>query len=494
MLFASLVTSASFAGFSMKRRTIITVLFLALLGISGCVPAVFHAIENHQTIQPKSPEPPDLVATPAPAGALVPSLEPLAPIERSGETKEHLASSLDSKESAFNHNVTGDKITRDKLQTPTLSQREREAKPSIKPTGEPESASQKAGGPEADDGLSNLVDKDIDKAVEQPPQHRRLQFSKAVIEHPRVRHYIREFSVNQKDYFAKTLARSGRYFPMIAGVLREEGLPEELAYLALVESNFFPQASSRAGAVGLWQFIPATGRRYALRIDSWVDERRDPAKATRAAAAYLKNLHDYFGRWFLATAAYNAGEGTINRALRKSGATDFWTLKTKAKLSEETRNFVPKFVAAALIGSDPQKYGFNDLSYESPLEYEEVEVAGNLSLAGLATLAGTDLQTMRMLNLELLRSRTPPGENQVRLKVPAGHAASFMLAYQKRMQQPPAIVTHEVKKGETLIAIARRYGQEVRSLIELNGLTSPHRLQIGQKLKIIVDELRGRIR
>ncbi len=468
----------------MKAQTIITGLFLAVLGTAGCVSGIFHSVETQPTIQQKWLDVPDPGEASASIDAPILTPVPFSLVERPEENKEQPARSR-----SLDHNETvtekeENKAVEDRLTHDRGSSKVREALAG---------AAQDAALPQADEGLSDLVDKDIDKAVEQPLPHRRLQFSKAVVEHPKVRHYIRQFSINQKDYFARTLARSGRYLPMIAAVLREEGLPEELAYLALVESNFVPQAASAAGAVGLWQFIPATGRRYGLRIDSWVDERRDPAKATRAAAAYLKNLHDYFGRWFLATAAYNAGEGTIDRAIRRSGATDFWTLKTKAKLSEETRNFVPKFVAAALIGSDPKKYGFNDLSYESPLEYDEVEVAGDLSLAGLAAIAGTDFKTMRMLNLELLRSRTPPGKNKFRLKIPAGHAMSFMLAYEKRMRQPPAVVVHEVKKGDTLIAIARRYGQGVRSLMEFNGLTS-HRLRIGQKLQILVDELRGWMR
>ena len=154
-----------------------------------------------------------------------------------------------------------------------------------------------------------------------------------------------------------------------------EGLPKELGYLALLESQFILDSTSRNGASGLWQFIASTARRYGLRIDQWVDERRDPVKSTRAAAAYLKDLHDYYGRWFLATAAYNAGPGNVDKALRQSQAKDFWNIKAKAELSEETRNFVPKFIAIALIASDPQKYGFHDIRYLPPLDYEEVELA-----------------------------------------------------------------------------------------------------------------------
>ncbi|MGH7826486.1 MAG: transglycosylase SLT domain-containing protein [Candidatus Binatia bacterium] len=349
--------------------------------------------------------------------------------------------------------------------------------------------------PDADDGLLDSLQKDLDKAVAQSKERRRIQFSKAVVENPRVRHYIHQFSKVQKEYLAKTLARSGKYFQMISNVLQEEGLPEELAYLALVESNFHPSAISRSGAVGLWQFVPSTARHYGLKIDPWIDERRDPVKSTRAAAAYLKDLHDYFGRWYLATAAYNAGQGAINRALQKSGAKDYWTLSRKNHLSEETRNFVPKFVAVSLIASNPQKYGFGELAYEAPLEYEEVEIYRPLRLDSVAQMADTEVETIRKLNPALLRNATPPQQTSFRLRLPAGKTLVFAKAYEQREKETEhiQIVTHEVRKGETLFSIARRYGQEVRALMRLNGL-STSRLRIGQRLMIIVERLRGGLR
>src|SRR5688572_25046098 len=175
----------------------------------------------------------------------------------------------------------------------------------------------------ADNRLLDLLEKDLDKAVEQPKEIRRLQFSKEVVDNPKVRHFVRDYTTVGKGPFQELLARSGKYMPMIAKVLNQEGLPEELGYLALLESEFLVNTTSRNGAVGLWQFIAPTARRYGLRIDQWVDDRRDPVKSTRAAAAYLKDLHTYYGRWFLATAAYNAGPGTIDKALQQSGAKDF---------------------------------------------------------------------------------------------------------------------------------------------------------------------------
>lgn len=350
--------------------------------------------------------------------------------------------------------------------------------------------------PPSDNRLLELLEKDIDKALEQPKERRRLQFSKDVIEHPRVRQFITQYSISNKNYFQTLLARSGRYMPIIAKVLSEEGLPEELAYLALLESEFQVDTASQAGAVGLWQFVPSTARQYGLRIDDWVDERRDPVKSTKAAAAYLKDLHAYYGRWYLVTAAYNAGPGIIDKALQTSRASDFWGIKEKAQLSQETRNFVPKFVAIALIATNPKKYGFNNLRYEEPLEFDEVDAEGLLKFDAAAEMAEADAAIIKELNPALLRNLTPPGARGYRLRVPVGKGLVFAKAgeYQRSKESEPVrLVTHEVKRGDTLASIAARYGQAVSSLMELNGLTSA-RLQIGQKIRIILDGIRGSLR
>ena len=350
--------------------------------------------------------------------------------------------------------------------------------------------------PPSDNRLIELLEKDIDKAVEQPKERRRLQFSKDVVEHPRVRQFISQYSVSNKSYFETLLARSGKYMPIIAKVLSEEGLPEELAYLALLESEFQVATTSPAGAVGLWQFVPSTARQYGLRIDDWIDERRDPVKSTKAAAAYLKDLHRYYGRWYLVTAAYNAGPAIIDKALQSSRASDFWGIKEKAQLSQETRNFVPKFVAVALIATNPKKYGFNNLRYDEPLEFDEVEAEGLLKFTAAAEMAEADHATIKELNPALLRNVTPPGPRSYRLRVPIGRALVFAKAseYQRsREAEPVQVVTHEVKRGDTLASIAARYGQAVSALMELNGLTSA-RLQIGQKLRVILDGIRGSLR
>lgn len=348
-----------------------------------------------------------------------------------------------------------------------------------------------------DNRLLELLDQAFEKAIVEPAERRRLQFSKEVIDNARVQHFVRYYSSTGKTRFQELLARSGKYIPMIAKVLSQEGLPEELGYLALLESKFIATNISRAGAVGLWQFVASTARQYGLRIDEWIDERRDPVKSTRAAARYLKDLHDYYGRWYFAAAAYNAGPTIVDRALQQSGAKDFWSIKRKSQLSEETRNFVPKFVAIALIAMDPKKYRFDDIGYHLPLDYDEVELKAPMTLAAIARTAETDLMTLRALNPSLLRDTTPPGESGFRANLPVGKSATFLAAADgkpaEKITEPVGVVTHEVKKGETLFSIARRYGLEVGALMNLNGLSTA-RLRIGQRLMIFLQEFRGTLR
>ena len=346
----------------------------------------------------------------------------------------------------------------------------------------PTPATEKSPRPIPDSRLEELVGRDIEKAAEQPKERHGIEFSKEVMRHPKVRYFIDYFTKRARPFFEQSLARAGRYLPMIANALSEAGMPQELAYLALVESSFLPNAKSSKGAVGLWQFIPNTARLYGLRIDQWVDERRDPEKATRAAAAYLKELHDYYGRWYLAAAAYNAGPGAIDRALQSSRATDFWGIK--AQISQETRNYVPKFVAIAMIAAEPEKYGLSQISYDAPLNYEEIELSAPLKFDALAELTAADPATLRELNPALLRQRTPPGARDYRVKVPVGKAALYAARMLEKNTASLREVFHQVRKGETLASIARQYGSAPRSLVDLNGLTSA-RLSIGQKLKIV---------
>jgi len=345
---------------------------------------------------------------------------------------------------------------------------------------------QETPGPEADDQLLGLLQSDIDKAMQQPAGRRKIQFSIPVVENDRVRYFVDHFTGRLRGFFERALGRSGRYIPMMATILQEEGLPQDLVYLCLIESGFSSYAVSKAKAVGPWQFIRGTGLRYGLKINGWMDERRDPVKSTRAAAAYLKDLHSQFGEWFLAAAAYNAGERKVERAIDRSRTNDFWRLSRKTYLKAETRNYVPKFIAAALIANTPEKYGFGDVAYESPLEYDEVTIRRPLSLHAAAELAKTTLEAIKGLNPALLRNVTPPDANGFLLRVPKGSGESFAQAYEALPDTQPRVITHKVKKGETLLGIAKKYGQRVNQLMELNGLKN-RRLRAGQDLIVILD-------
>jgi membrane-bound lytic murein transglycosylase D len=469
----------------MTAQSVISLLILIFFGAFGCVPATVPSLAHRETN-----------ARVLPATAQNPAPVPQELLEPASVNTPLLAQ-LNIKEETLAPALVKTPIEAPKKLPAKTPRADASARIANALKLDDSSALQKTPGPRADDRLLNLLEKDLDKAVETVRERRRLEFSKEVSNDPKVRYFINYFSSKRnRPYFEKILVRSGRYIQMFAKVLNEEGLPEELAYLALIESAFLPDATSSQGAAGLWQFVPGTARLYGLKINAWVDERRDPEKATRAAAAYLKELHSFFGRWYLATAAYNAGQGAIDRAMQQSGAKDFWTLTRKAQLSEETRNFVPKFVAVALIATNPEKYGFINLQYESPLEYEEVEIQRSLRLGVLAEMADTEVSTIRALNPALLGNATPPGNGSFQVKIPVGKTAVFAKAYEaanERSTELTQAVTHEVKKGETLTSIARRYGQEVGALMRFNGLTSA-RLYVGQQLKILMQNLSGKLK
>jgi len=478
----------------MRAIKVIFALFLGVTGIIGCATneRLYHPTASSIVPLPSLDPAPGAVSdspfSDSPTVAVAPGAIAPALLERPVPTQQDTADQ--SRDAA-------PAIPLDRKEEKTANTDNREKVTPLRKPAPVAPAPQSGRAFQADNRLLELLEKDLDDALEPVAQKRRLQFSKEVINNPKVRHFINYYSNTGKNRFRELLARSGKYMPMIAKVLTQEGLPEELGYLALLESEFVVDTVSRNGAVGLWQFIAATGRRYGLRIDQWVDERRDPVKSTRAAAAYLKDLHNYFGRWYLATAAYNAGPGAIDRALEQSGAKDFWSIKAKAQMSDETRNFVPKFVAIALIAMDPQKYGFNDVRYEISLDYEEIELNAPMSLAALAEMVESNITPIRELNPALLHGTTPPEKASFRVNVPVGKAAVFLAKtsekFLEKEGEPTGLVTHEVRRGETLFSIARHYGLEVRTLMQFNSLTTP-RLRIGQKLLIFLQSFRRRLR
>lgn len=305
-----------------------------------------------------------------------------------------------------------------------------------------------------------------------------------------VQESIDYFQTQVPKRFAIWLARSGRYLPMMRGILKQYGLPEDLVYLALIESGFSCQAYSRAHAVGPWQFIQGTGRRYKLKINYWVDERRDPVKSTHAAARYLKDLHDEFGSWYLAAAAYNAGEAKIRKALKRYNADDFWSI-SKARgnyIKRETKQYVPKMIAAALIAKEPEKYGFTGIVYQPPMTYDTVQVHPGTSLGVAAKLAGINTSQLSELNPELRRWAAPPTDGKYALRIPQGRKAAFETAYaQLPVPQRAArigVVTVRVNKGDTLSRLARAHGVQLHDLLAANQGLDPRRLRPGQKVMI----------
>lgn len=299
-----------------------------------------------------------------------------------------------------------------------------------------------------------------------------------------VERWIEYFSVKARDRFATYLVRAGRYEDMIRSRLREAELPEDLLYLAMIESGMNANAYSRAHAVGLWQFIRGTGRLYDLRIDYWLDERRDPYLATDAAIAHLRDLYEEFGSWYLAAAAYNAGRGRVSRGIARTGSTDFWELADARVLRRETRNYVPKLIAAAIIAKNPEKYGFDDLDPYEPLRFETVEVPDATSFDVLAEAAGVSEDEIRLLNPQYPRRVTPPGR-PAEVRVPVGRSESFAANYaQVPVSERVTWLEHRVQRGETLGHIAQAYRTSVSAIRAANNYVDPRRLQIGQRLII----------
>ena len=306
----------------------------------------------------------------------------------------------------------------------------------------------------------------------------------------RVEYFITYYQTKMPDRFTRYLNRSGRYDTMMREILKEYGLPEDLFYLALIESGFTNTATSHAGAGGPWQFMPATARRFGLRVDSWVDERRDPVKATHAAAQYLRFLYGEFGSWYLAAAGYNAGENKIRRALTMYGVDDFWNISRSDQnyLAEETKQYVPRMIAAAIIAKEPEKYGFTNVKYEPPFTYDELSIHPTSSLAAIAKVAGIPTSVLVDLNPELKRAASPPG-GMYTLRIPNGSYAKISQAYasltpEQRTAQMPAS-TYSVARGDTLGAIARRHGCSLAQLYAANPrLNRNSVLNVGQTINL----------
>ncbi len=291
--------------------------------------------------------------------------------------------------------------------------------------------------------------------------------------------------------FASALKRSGRYLDLMRGILKEEGLPEDLVYVAMVESAFKYQAHSRAAAHGFWQFIDGTGKRYGLHRTRAYDERSDPVKSTKAAAAYFRDLYEMFGDWHLAMAAYDAGEGKILKSLQRTGARDFWGLAQGNTLRRETRDYVPFILATALIAKDPARFGF-DVVPDPPLVWDDVTVTKPVDLSRVAEAAGATLPDLQLLNSELKTRSTPHGVPSYDLRVPPGSAALVAARLPGIPAAPEVAEKHiTVRKGETLKRVASRAGVSVAELCDWNDIPRTARLQKGTVL-VVPSRQKGR--
>ncbi len=321
--------------------------------------------------------------------------------------------------------------------------------------------------------------------------HRKREpdFDIPIVVNKKVEEFIHYFQTTRRDKFVTWLARSGRYIPAMRKLLKEHGLPEDLVYMAFIESGFDPYAYSRSKAVGPWQFIYLTGKRYGLKVNWWVDERRDPEKSTIAAAKYLKDLYETFACWYLAAAGYNAGEYKIVKAMRRYRTEDFWTLAKVRYLKRETKDYVPLMIAAALVAKDPEKYGFTDVEYQKPLRYEKVKVPELTGLSLVAKACEASLDEIKELNPELRRGVTPPNENDYEIKIPFKKRDLFPITFEiLQAFEKFEFKTHVVKKGETLRGIARLYRVDIEPLLEINHLAKVTPISKGTILSIPISK------
>lgn len=301
-----------------------------------------------------------------------------------------------------------------------------------------------------------------------------------------VKTYIEYYQTRKWKVMSRAFERSGRYLPMMRSIFRDHGLPLDLVNLAYVESAFNARAYSRAKASGIWQFIKPTATRYGMRVNYWLDERRDPEKATRAAAAYLKDLYKMFDSWPLALAAYNSGEQRVQRAIEQQGTTDFWSLK----LPKETQLYVPAFMAVTIIAKDPDRYGFTE-PVEEPWEVERATVPGAISLRSVAQAVGVSPDVIRDLNPALMRGVTPVGASKHEILLPPDTDKKILLArldrlprHSSRKPVRAAVERHRVKRGETLSSIASRHRTTAAKLARLNGVKVSDTLKAGAVLRL----------
>lgn len=308
---------------------------------------------------------------------------------------------------------------------------------------------------------------------------------------PLVEKWIAYFQGRGRPHMERYLSRSARYMKLMKKILRENGLPEDLIYIALIESGFSPKAMSRAAAVGYWQFIKPTGKRYGLEINALIDERRDYVLSTQAAAEYFKGLYSMFGSWYLAMASYNVGENRVKKEVMRHYTRDFWELARKKRFPKETINYIPKFIAAKLIGNNPAKYGFTDIDYMSPLEFELITVDKPVNLRQMAERMEMEYDDLKQLNPKFKGEIAPLKTQTLELRVPINMKEKGLIAAQQSSVDKVEYVAdageteiYKIRKGDSLNTIAKKYRTTVAWLRDANDLKKGKKLKVGQRIAV----------
>ena len=307
-------------------------------------------------------------------------------------------------------------------------------------------------------------------------------FDIPVVYNDAVKKLIHYYLNRGRDYFETYSARGGRYAPLLGKMLEDNGLPRDLIYVAMAESGFQTKVKSYAQAVGLWQFIPSTGRNYGLKIDWYIDERRDPVKSTIAASKYLKKLYEDYGDWEIAAAAYNAGEGKVNRAIARSKTDNFWKLTKRRFFKAETRNYVPKIMALAILGKNLNSFGFSNIEFHGPIDFAEIDVPARTDLVVLAQELKVDVEDIYFLNPELLRWYVPPYIEKYRLKVPVGTEAVYGECCANKDFTASAFQKYKPNTATTIAQVAKKFRIQPSVLEDLNGVSASTRVTKNQEV------------
>jgi len=340
------------------------------------------------------------------------------------------------------------------------------------------------------EGSASQEVKDLEKlgawedGIAKTPKGTVIESDFPIVINRQVEYYLDLFQNQQRKIFTGWLTRSGRYLPMIKQQLAEAGLPRDLAYLSMIESGFKPNAFSTAKATGLWQFMEPSALRFGLQVNAYVDERRDAYRSTQAATRYLSELYSQFGTWYVAVAAYNAGEGRINNGMQKYNCDDFWDLAKEDYLPLETKRYVPQLIAAIMIAKYPQDYGFDNIQYDRPLPHETVSVPPRTELAAVAVASNTTVDQLYELNRHLNKKQVPPGVGAYELKVPPGTARLVASNLPKVHTSVTTLFKdHVVGPKDTVDKICATYNINKISLLKANNLRKA-KLASGSILRI----------